>query len=50
MSEFRDETTYGRGNIGGLRQVTFEAIASIWRRAPARVTRVLPDNYGLRID
>ena len=43
MKDFRDETTYWRGRVGGpLREITFEAIVpSAWRGVPTKARRAL---------
>lgn len=48
VSDFRVETTYWRGRIGGpLTQILYEDLtADAERRGAAKVTRVLPEVYG----
>jgi hypothetical protein len=48
VSDFRVETTYWRGRIGGpLTQIFYEDLAAeAERRRAAKLTRVLPEIYG----
>lgn len=52
VGDFRDETTYWPGRVGGpLREITFEAIVpSAWRGVPTKAKRALQNNFELPPD